>query len=283
MFHRKIIGIILMLIAINMQGHERMSLQKALDQKLVEAVAKSLGGHQGPCIHMELKNLTARPLNIVVEAGRRLNSLNDAEQDILITKEQLIALREHEHRSFQVKGFCCQSSHLSPSPGARYGVNKMADSSLVTLARYLSSHKLESSAEQMAVWAISNKLSSANIAAETDSSLLGLKQLVCRLKQEVMPWYSFICKTVVFRSGVMETYPLWLRGQLDFTNDAYSYTTLHVLNEAGMEVCYILEQWTAPGAQAYSLNLPVKGLAKGKYRIELKNSQKQLAVKEFEI
>lgn len=269
--------------AASLRAVENMSLQQAVDRRLVKVVVKSLGGYQGWCISMELKNLGGKPINVLVEAGRRLNSLDDPLQDILVTREQLIALREYEHRSFSVKGYCCQASGRSPSAGAVYSVNKLADSNLVKLARYLNAHEAAPAAEQFAVWAISDGMPSANIASEQDSSLLELKRLVCDLKGEVMPWYSIFAKTMVFSSGAMQVYPVSLHGQLEFSNDAYSYTTLHVLNEAGVEVSYILQQWTAPGAQKYALNFPVKGLAKGKYRIELRNAQKQLALKEFEI
>jgi hypothetical protein len=81
----------------------------------------------------------------------------------------------------------------------------------------------------------------------------------------------------------METFPLWLKGKLNYTNDKECYTTLHVLNSKGIEVCQIVKKWTSVGTKDYPLNIPVAGLAKGKYTVELKSTDKQLAAKEFEI
>ena len=81
-------------------NHLRMNLQNALDKKLVEAKVISLGGYQGFCINMALKNLTKDSLILLVEAGRRLNSLDDKNQDILIVKEQIIALKNKELKKF---------------------------------------------------------------------------------------------------------------------------------------------------------------------------------------
>ena len=49
-----------------------------------------------------------------------------------------------------------------------------------------------------------------------------------------------------------------------------------------MEVGQITKQWTVVGNnQSYTLNIPIAGLAKGKYTIELKNDKKELVKKEF--
>ena len=82
----------------------------------------------------------------------------------------------------------------------------------------------------------------------------------------------------------METVPVWLRGVLNYDCDKDGYTILRVLNEKGEEVCKLIEQWTRKGAgQKYELNLPVNVLVRGKYTIELKTPDKQLASREFKI
>ncbi|MBA3679602.1 MAG: hypothetical protein H0W73_00210 [Bacteroidetes bacterium] len=264
--------------------HQKMNLQKALDLKLVKAEAKSLGGYQGFCVKMNLKNLTSDSLTVIVEAGRRLNSLDDKNQDILVTQQEIIAMKKLEDRSFNVKGYCCQANNHSPFAGAKYDVNKLADSNLVDLARFLSSSKFETNIEQQAIWAVSDKKPSANIASTNDSLLLPLKQLVANLKGEKLPWYSMITKTILYAGGDMKTYPLYLRGKLNYSNDKEDYVSLYVFDEKGLPVCEIKSQWLMPCVNKdYNLNIPVKGLVKGKYTIELKTPEKQLAKQEFEI
>lgn len=275
------------ILVMNLQAqakHQKMSLQKALDLKLVKAEARSLGGYQGFCVKMNLKNLTSDSLIVIVEAGRRLNSLDDKNQDILITQQEIIAMMKLQERTFNVKGYCCQANNHSPFAGAKYDVNKLADSNLVSLARYLNTSKFESDVEQQAIWAVSDKKSSANIASVNDSLLLPLKQLVANLKGEKLPWYSLITKTVLYAGGDMKTYPLYLRGKLNYSNDKEDYVSLYVFDESGLPVCEIKSQWLLPCVNKdYELNIPVKGLAKGKYSIELKTPEKQLAKQEFEI
>ena len=279
------ISICVLMISLQMTAtRQKMYLQKALDLKIVKANVKSLGGYQGYCIKMELKNLSNDSLIIVVEAGRRLNSMDEKNQDILITREEIIAMKKQENRSFDVKGYCCQSNNHAPTPGSKYDVNKMADNNLVSVANYLSLSKLDADIEQQAIWAISDNKPTANVASVNDSLLLPLKQLVANLKGEKLPWYSMITKTVLFGGGTMQTYPLYLRGKLNYSNDKEDYVSLYVFDEKGLPVCEIKSQWLVPCSNKdYNLNIPVKGLAKGKYTIELKTPEKQLAKQEFEI
>jgi hypothetical protein len=264
--------------------HQQLSLQKALDNKLVSAKVHSLGGHQGYCMKMEVKNLSPDSLIILVEAGRRLNSIDEKNQDILVVKEQFVMLKKYEDKLIEVKGYCCQASNHSPNTGAKYDVNKLADSNLVILARYLNSGKYNTDVEQNAIWAISDNKNTANVTSANDTLILPLRNLVATIKGEEIPWYTFMTKTINYAGGTMETFPTLLRGKLNFDNAKECYTTLHVLNEKGVEVCQIIKQWTLAGNnQVYNLNIPIAGLAKGKYTIELKNDKEGLAKREFKI
>ncbi len=275
------IGLVLM--GLNLQAtHKTLSLQKALDEKLVLAKVHSLGGYQGYCIKMEVKNLSPDSLVITVEAGRRLNSMDEKQQDILVVKEQIIVLKKFEDKYIDVKGYCCQAHNSSPCAGAKYDVNKLADTKLVLLANYLNVSNFKTDAEQQAIWAISDNQNTANVTATNDSLIIPLRNIVATIKNEPIPWYTFVTRTINYASGRMETFPLLLRGKLNFDNGKECYTTLHILNEKGLEVGQITKQWTVVGNnQTYTLNIPIAGLAKGKYTIELKNDEKELVKKEF--
>lgn len=264
--------------------HRSVNLQKALDMKLVKTKASSNGGYQGYCIQLNILNLSPDSLIILVEAGRRLNSVEDKYQDILVTREELITLKKSEEKKVNLKGYCCQASNCAPGKNAVYTVNKLADSNLVKLARYLNKNCFNSHVEQQAIWAISNNHLTANISATNDTLLLPLRQFVAGLKGEKLPWYTLICGTYMYQNGVITNYPMALRGKLTYSNDVEEYATLYVYNEKGREVCLVRSQWLKAGADNnYDLNIPLKGLAKGKYTLALKSEQKELASKEFEI
>jgi len=264
--------------------HQKLNLQKAIEQHLVKAKAVSLGGFQGYCINLNLTSLSPDSLVVFVEAGRRLNSMDEKNQDILIVKQEMILLGRLESKWAKVKGYCCQANNHSPSQNAKYDVNTLADSSLVIVARYLNSAQFDSHVEQQAIWAISDKKPTANITAKNDSLAIALRQLVSALKGEPLPWYTVISKTHVFGSGAMENYPQLLRGKLNYNNPQDNYVTLFILDKNGKEVCLLKTQWLKACSDSnYDLNVPVKGLAKGKYSIGLRTSEKELTKRAFEI
>lgn len=263
---------------------QTMSLQKAIDLKFIATKVFSLGKYQGFCIKMGLKNMTKDSLTILIEAGRRLNSLDDKNQDILLVQEQFVALKNAEEKYVDVKGYCCQAANRCPPKDAKYDVNKLADSNLVRVARYLNACKYDAGIEQSAIWAVSDNKSVANIASANDTTFLPLRQIVANLKGEVLPWYTIISNNHLYASGAIEVFPLLLKGKMKYSNQKEDYGTLCVTNEKGVLVGMVKSQWLkALDNQEYDLRLPIKGFEKGKYVVELKTAERQLAKKEFEL
>jgi hypothetical protein len=260
-----------------------VQLQQAVLQGLVKVEAKSLGSYQEYCILMKIKNVCPDSLEIVVEAGRRLKCSDEKMQDILLVKQQIICLRKQEEKSFKVRGFCCQASKKCPKKDIPYQINTMADSSLTKLANFISTGNFDSHSVQQAVWAISDQKLTAQVASHSDTGAILLRQLVCRLKGEVLPWYTVFSKTQLYQSGTMENIPFQLRGQISFQNEREGFTTLSILNEVGMEVCQINQQWTKSGPGILDLNVLLRGLAKGRYIVQLLADKKLLTSKVFEI
>ena len=264
--------------------HRAITLQTALNEKLVLVNTLSLGGHQGFCMNLSIKNLTKDSLVILLEAGRRLNSIDDQNQDILVVKEAIIALKSAELKHLKVKGYCCQASKHSPTKGAKYDVNVLGDSNFVKLARFLNRMEFEVKAEQEAVWAISEKRSAAHISSGNDSITRTLREMVAHIKGEELPWYRILSKEYVYQNGVIANVHLRLQGIISLSNDKENYITLSVRDTNGVFVCEIKKEWLKAGVQQmYKVDLPIKGLVKGKYSIEINSVEKQLAKREFEI
>lgn len=281
---RIVLTCLLLMVLVVQAKHRRLNLQTAMDLKLIKANAVSLGSYQGNCISMSLKNLSADSLQVIVEAGRRLNSLDDRYQDIIITRQELITLKKAEEKKFDVRGYCCQASNTAPCLNAKYGINKMADSGLVSLAQFLNANKFDQHAEQQAIWALSDKRPTAAISNKNDSLVLPLKKLVALIKHEKLPWYNLMVVTYVYSTGHMDSHASLMKGNMEFSSNEEGYGTLKVYNEKGEQVCATESRWIKAGNnQQYLLNLPVKTLSAGKYRIELSTAKQTLATQVFEI
>jgi hypothetical protein len=281
---RQLFIVFILCVLFSKANHIPLTLQKALDNALVTAQARSLGGYQDKCMEMNIKNLTKDSLIVIVEAGRRLNSLDDKDQDILIIKQEIIMLGKQQDKWFVVTGYCCQNHNHSPEKMGKYDVNTLADSSLVILARYLDGKNFDHHAMQQAIWAISDKESTGKIASKTDTALTPLRELVATLKGEPLPWFSIASTTYEFSNGRMQNFAIWLRGKIEYNSNEDNYVTLHVLNSKREEVGQIVKMWSGVGKKSYDLSMSVAGFPKGKYTVEIVNgNKKELVKKEFEI
>jgi len=99
--------------------HKKLLMQQAIDRKLIKTSVASLGGHQGFCIKLTVENLTKDSLLIILEAGRRFNSVDDKLQDILVVKQEELYLKSRQVKTQKVKGYCCQLNNSSPGAGAK--------------------------------------------------------------------------------------------------------------------------------------------------------------------
>ncbi len=263
---------------------ETLTLQKAIDQKKVAVKVVGLGGHSGTCAEIAIKSLSKNALCVEVEAGRRLNSLKDAEQDLLIVKDYTVELRGGETKKLTVKAYCCQADHCSPMKGSNYEVNKIAELPLYLLARYLNANNYDGEVEQKAVWAISNNRSAATIAGKEDSLLKPLREMVANIKGEVLPWYSLFTTSYTLSDGSIHSVALELKGDMKYSNERDCYMTLNILNDQGMPVCMVKCEWLKPCTNGkYPLSIPVKTLPKGKYTIEMSCRDYSIARQNFEI
>jgi len=127
-------------------GKIKVSLQKAFDKKYITAKAVCKGGLE---LDYSISNLLKDSLLIAIPAGWRFNSnagKNDY-QDILMVHEEILVLRPKQTKKFDIKGYCCEATKSGPQKGVSYTLGKMADSSLVLLARYLNTHKTDSNTD----------------------------------------------------------------------------------------------------------------------------------------
>ena len=262
----------------------RLNIQTAIRQKLVNARVESLGGHRGFCLDLKVKNLTKDSLIILVEAGTRMIAGDAREQDILLVKEETLKLRGGQDRAIQLKGYCCQASDRSPAVKSRFEVGGRADSALWALARRFSDTPFDGDIEQQAVWAISDRRSTASIPLGDDSCARELRKFVSLLKNEPVPWYATEVFSHIYSNGVIEQFATYVSGSLTYISHEECYSTFMVLDSAGQKVAFIKQQWLKPGAgQQYHFRVPVGGLAKGRYYVQLSGKGTILVRKEFDI
>lgn len=167
-----------------------ISIEEAVRKNLVNAKISGKGGHTGEVIRIKLKNNKSHPATYSMEAGRRLDSETNSEQDILVTKPVTMALLPNETKTFNVFGMCCQAHNASPDSGSVFSIGKMADTSLVKLATFIDQNKwYKNSIAQYAVWIVSDNNDMESIGGD-DPVSKKLQLFVSKLTGKTIPKYK---------------------------------------------------------------------------------------------
>jgi hypothetical protein len=261
-------------------GKTKVSIDKALKDRMVKAEVICKGGLD---VNYKIKNETKDSLEITIPAGWRMNSVKEEFQDILVTREEVLALRKGELKNFDVKGYCCEHDHAGPVKGAKYELGKMADLKLQLLANYMNTHRMDPNTEQYAVWAVSNNEPSANITSANDTLSQALRNFVAVIKDEPIPWYTLQKRVKINTDGNINEHPVNLKAKVNYHVDKECYAYFFVLDSLGKKVGVIKGQWLFPGSNEYAMNVNLKDFKRGKYKVVLAAENKEFINKEFEI
>lgn len=265
-----------------LQGKVLVSVQRALDKKIITAKAVCAGGLS---VNYNVSNLSKDSICLMLPAGWRFNSdagKNDY-QDILVAHDQLLTLRPKENKTFRIEGYCCEATKHGPFKGIPYTTGRLADTGLAKIATFLNAHPADKNVEQYAVWAVSDNKPAAQITGHHDSIAMIVREFVAAMKHEQLPWYTLLKRVYIGSDGVVQEYPVKLKATLDYAVSATEYSYFYVLDENGRKVGQIKEQWLVPDGRAYPVSLDVKSFAPGSYKLVLETKDAKLVEKQFDI
>jgi hypothetical protein len=239
---------------------------------------KSLGGHSQNCILIDMKNNTEDPLCFYLEPGRRMVSDDSTLQDILIVKRKNIRLPPGGFASVTGYGYCCESSMHSPSANAGYGRSFMEGPGMVRLANVISENDFPSSAEQAAVWVLSNGHSIASVCDADMKKVELLRKTLAEIQHIELPWYSITYEkdSAMLFSGRH----LNVSGEVPYYIKNNCTVSISVRNQNNSFVKRINKGTPHnPGDYTFYLDLDVKGWPKGKYAVCVMEDQSNLITK----
>lgn len=196
----KSINLILLTLSITeipLISYAGYSIEEAAKKGMIKLSIKGKGGYTGDVISMKIQNLTDRKLDLKIEAGRRLDSKKENEQDILLTQQQEFAINAKQNKTVNVFGMCCQAHNSAPQLKSDYSVGKLADSNLIKLANFIDQNKYYTNySAQQSVWVVSDDNSLASITEGSKEEVSNLKKFVSKLTGKIIPPYD-----ITYRSG----------------------------------------------------------------------------------
>lgn len=278
------ISVLFIIFFLITQSHAktRLSLQKAFDKNYITATAICKGGLE---LEYTVFNTLKDSILISIPAGWRFNS-NDGKidyQDILLAHQETLVLMPKQTKKFDIKGYCCEATKAGPKKGTLYTLGKLADSSLVSLARYLNCHQLDKNTEQYSVWAISDGKETANITSNNDSITSLLRAFVAKLKGEPLPWYTLLKRSNITNYGEVQDYPVRFKANIGYGVAQPCYSYCYIIDSNGHKVSQIFGQWLLPENINYRADFNVLGLKKGDYKLILEGNNTSIFEKSFKI
>ncbi len=241
------------------------SIEEASKKGFIKLSIKGKGGYLGDVIEMKIKNLTNKKIDLKIEAGRKLDSKKNCEQDILITKTQEFFVNVNQTKTVNVFGMCCQAHNGSPENNSDYSVGKLADSSLIKLANFIDKNKYYTSrTAQQAVWAISDNNSLASISGEEKEVVTNLQNYVSKITGRSIPPYNITYRQENDRDVLGRATKI--EGIFDYILPANCHATLAIYDNHGHLVQLIFENIShEKGAYNLYYTFRTKDLPQGLY------------------
>ncbi|MDZ4823842.1 MAG: hypothetical protein SH856_10325 [Flavobacteriales bacterium] len=205
----------------------------ALEKKLISVMPVSAESSSENCATLNVRNLSGSPLTISIPVGAILNTTNESEQDILVTRPIEIFVKNNETGSGSIYGFCCQAGNSVPTSASAFRLEKCKSENLMKLSGHLAENNYDPMLEQAAIWAVSDDHSVGGIYGGAEQETKKLREFTAHVLGQEVPFYDVDYGYELNTQFVYE--PKELRGTLHFQLDNGGKGTLKILDPKGEE------------------------------------------------
>lgn len=260
-----------------------LSIDQVATNPAVVVKFNSKGGHQGYCMEIAIENNGFDTCFAWVEAGRRLVSEDDKQQDIFLVKNQYVMVAPRAKGKFNLFGFCCQSHDASPKAGTVFKMGYIESKDWQNLANIVNANDFDMGAIQHAVWAISNNHPVSSIDKGKEDKNMLLLQTVAGIKHIELPWYSIGYKTTTDR--LFSNVPTQIFSEINYTLPYNGEVSIVVRDRFGIIQTTLLEDIPKnEGKNKFYFDLDISGWKDGSYTVEVVlDDNKIIEKKKFEI
>ncbi len=245
------------------------SIEELAKNKQIEVELKGIGGYTGDVVQIEITNLTSEELHIWLEAGRRLDNLNNGQQDILVAKSQKINLNAKKNTTITAFGFCCQAHNGAPRADQEFSLGYMEKDNLLWLANYLNDHpNIDLNVMQHAVWVMSDGNNIGSMMLSSEENVIDLKREMCNKMGIEIPWYEIYYEKDT--NSVFSGVHYKLKGPIKYSLPNRGWFKMVIRNPSRQMVYkFTNTSFVEGGVYNYDVDLPIKDWSKGKYNIEI--------------
>ena len=136
---------------------QAIDIGDALRKGFLTISASGAGGHSGECLKVSLHNKSRKKLDIRIPAGQIFEAGDSSLQNLMVGKEEVLAVESGRGRVAHLFGFCIEASDGSPGGDDEFRIGKMAEGPMLKSAEHISQNNLhQNPSAQYAVWAVSD-------------------------------------------------------------------------------------------------------------------------------
>ncbi len=257
-----------------------LSLEDALKRSDLDLSFESLGGSSRDCVSLKAVNRSGKSIRIEVPAGTYLH--HPENQDILVTRDAVIALNSGKEGQTELYGFCTQPHSSTPESEEVFKVLE-PDKKWTELAGLLKDRGLDASVEQSVVWACTKDYPAGGlmINREKDKDLV---EFITTVRGEEVPWYVMDYGDILdrpFQNQLSEVRGIMhYRCQRDLPD-----SDLYIYAPDGTVVMSIFTDRELEGGANYRFRFSMRGsnVEPGVYKMVLSSKGQTLDTREIEV
>ncbi len=163
-----------------------ISLQEAIDKKLITAIFSSQGSHTGKSVLLSAQNISTTKLEINILPGIYLEQEDTTAQDHIVTETLMLVLNPKQKKDVFLFAMCCERQNSCPKMGSIFQLRNYDNSNVAELCKIIEKNKMQNYGGQEALWSLVNKTTPNNIAGEDSTAVMELRHFVGKaLKKSV--------------------------------------------------------------------------------------------------
>ena len=251
---------------------EQRSLIELLEHRLIDVKPVGLGGHSGESVRVTVRNLSSSAVSTSIPVGWVFTSQVAEVQDLIVTREEVLAIAGGASRTVTCRAFCCEASGTGPDVGEIYRAGRPANAKLQAVAQAIARGAYTDDMAQSAVWVLSDNNDIASLGAMDSTVYDTLRLAVSRLSGQPAPLYS--ARYAEGEGRVCSQRPTSIHRRLRYTTMGTAFTAV-VLDRSG-HVVHIFNNATPLEAGTHTLNfeLDVNNWPPGTYAIHARSTDR---------